>query len=278
MLISVRMLLVGFALMAFMLAVPHARADRDRIVSADGATTEMLLAMGLEQSLVGVDVTSVLPEGAPELPNVGYHRVLSAEGVMSLNPDILVGSEHMGPEPTIRQLEAAGVKVIRLPASHTIDQLESNILRLSEAVHSHGSGTLIDTLARQKQQLAEENLNGRRGIFLLTAENRLRLSGGGTAGDALLKLTGAENPVEFARYRSVTGEAILAYQPDFILVAGEGQGAEVEALLEQQPLLIHTPAGRSKRIIAVDGRTLVAGIGPGAIREAIRVVERLREH
>ena len=65
----------------------------------------MLLALGLDASLVAVDVTSTLPEHLSSLPSVGYHRALSAEGIMSLNPDVLAGSMHMGQRASLSKYE-----------------------------------------------------------------------------------------------------------------------------------------------------------------------------
>ncbi|WP_027853195.1 heme/hemin ABC transporter substrate-binding protein [Marinobacterium litorale] len=277
MLLSVRMVSVGFVLLLAMLLAPHSRAEVPRVVSTDGATTEILLALGLGQSLVGIDVTSVVPERLSGLPSVGYHRALPAEGVLSLAPDVIVGSEHMGPEPAIRQLEAAGVEVVRLPSADSIETLVQNIQQLARRLApEQGDDALLGKLREQQARLAQRELGGIRTLFLLTAENRLRLSGSGTTGDALIKLTGAINPADFENYRSVTAETLLAYEPELILVAGEGDGDAAAELLQQQPLLRHTPAGQKGRIIGVDGRTLVAGIGPGAVREALKVVEQIQ--
>ena len=59
--------------------------------------------------LVGVDTTSLYPEAARRLPSVGYARSLSAEGVLSLRPTLIVASEDAGPPAVLRQLSAAGV-------------------------------------------------------------------------------------------------------------------------------------------------------------------------
>ncbi|SEG69838.1 heme/hemin ABC transporter substrate-binding protein [Marinobacterium lutimaris] len=281
MLLSVRIVVIGLVLMSAMLLAPGSYAEgrpgSQRIVSTDGATTEVLLALGMQDSLVAVDVTSVLPKAQADLPSVGYHRTLSAEGVMSMDPDLVVGSEHMGPPPVIAQLEAAGVGVVRQPPAHSIEGLKANIEQLAASLADGAdSSALLAKIDEQQQKLQQQSLKGMRAIFLLTAENRLRLSGRGTAGDALIQLTGASNPADFDNYRSVTAETLLSYEPELIIVAGEGESDTAEALLNAQPMLSHTPAAQNQRIIAVDGRTLVAGIGPGAVREALRVVELLQ--
>ena len=61
-----------------------------RWVSAGGALSEWITALGGEARLVGVDTTSQHPASLKALPSVGYQRQLSAEGILSLRPDVLV--------------------------------------------------------------------------------------------------------------------------------------------------------------------------------------------
>ncbi len=63
-----------------------------RWVSAGGALSEWVSALGGESKLVGVDTTSQHPQSLRKLPSIGYQRSLSAEGILSLRPDILIGS------------------------------------------------------------------------------------------------------------------------------------------------------------------------------------------
>ena len=74
-----------------------------RWVSAGGAFSEWVVALGGESKLVGVDSTSQYPQSLRSLPGVGYQRGLAAEGILALKPDILVGSNEMGPPPVLEQ-------------------------------------------------------------------------------------------------------------------------------------------------------------------------------
>lgn len=259
-------------------AIPAVQAEVRRIISTDGATTEMLLALGLDASLVAVDVTSTLPEHLSSLPSVGYHRVLSAEGIMSLNPDVLAGSMHMGPASVVEQIRAAGVQLIRLPPSLDLDQLEANIQQLSDELNGDAAvQELKSELQAQRVQLERQALPGTRAVFLMAGESRLRLAGSGTSGDALLSLIGADNQAGFENYRTVTAEAILALQPELIVLSGESDQATADRLLKQAPMLAHTPAAQNGHVFTVDGRTLVSGIGLAALREALRITALMED-
>ena len=86
-------ILTGAFLAAVALTLP-AHAGEARIVSVGGSTTEIVYALGAADRLVGVDTTSLYPSSADALPDVGYVRQLSAEGLLSLRPDlILAGSK-----------------------------------------------------------------------------------------------------------------------------------------------------------------------------------------
>lgn len=95
-----------------------------RWVSAGGALSEWVSALGGESKLVGVDTTSQHPESLQALPSIGYQRSLSAEGILSLCPDILIGTEEMGPPPVLAQVKAAKVKVELFSAQPDLPTLE----------------------------------------------------------------------------------------------------------------------------------------------------------
>ena len=52
-------------------------------------------------SLVARDLTSIYPPQITKLPNVGYHRALSAEGIVSLRPSILLTDGNVGPNEVL---------------------------------------------------------------------------------------------------------------------------------------------------------------------------------
>jgi len=77
-----------------------------RIVCIGAAYNEMIYALGAEKNLVGVDYSSTYPPEIKDLPTVGYHRALSAEGILSLHPTLIIHDNNIGPESVVRQLNA----------------------------------------------------------------------------------------------------------------------------------------------------------------------------
>lgn len=261
-------------LILIMAASPLQAGQTMRLVSADAGATHMITALGLADSLVAVDVTSQVPEERASLARIGYHRNLSAEGLLSLSPTHLVGTEKMGPNSTLDVLESAGVTLIRLPAAYSLPVLEQNLQRMAAALGRESQANVLQRrFAKRKKALKSRSLKGLEVAFLLRAGGSVRLAGSGTAGQAFIDVLGGENVVAFANYRTVSMESLLAMTPDVVLVAGETQQDPAAALLKEQPLLAQTPAGQAQRFYSVNSASLVAGLSLAALAETERVVD-----
>lgn len=133
--------IVGGSARADAVIVRDAR-DRDvrienpaRIVSIGGAVTEILYALGFEDRLAGVDATSLYPAAAlRDKPNVGYMRQLSAEGVLGLNPSLVLAIQGSGPKETIDVLEAAKVPLVMVPEAFSEQGLLDKIALVGRAM------------------------------------------------------------------------------------------------------------------------------------------------
>src|SRR3954469_9189268 len=100
----------------------EAKATSDiRIVCLSKHLTEMVFALGKGHNVVAVDLSSTYPDSAKLLPTVGYHRMLSAEGIISMKPDLVMHSNDIGPENVIPQLEKTGLTLKAYKGGSTID-------------------------------------------------------------------------------------------------------------------------------------------------------------
>lgn len=120
------------ALCAALVASTQALAAElpQRWVSAGGALSEWISELGGQPRLVGVDTTSQHPEALKALPSIGYQRQLSAEGILSLRPDVLVGTEEMGPPPVLAQIRNAGVRVELFSSQADLAAVDANLKHL----------------------------------------------------------------------------------------------------------------------------------------------------
>ncbi len=80
---------------------PH----QERLVSLSKQYSEILYALGANRDLVAVDLSSTYPPEIKSLPTVGYHRALSAEGIVAVKPTLILHDNNIGPEQVMRQLE-----------------------------------------------------------------------------------------------------------------------------------------------------------------------------
>jgi iron complex transport system substrate-binding protein len=249
----------------------------DRIVTSGSAITEIVFALGCGDRIVGVDTSSVFPEATASLPKIGYSRQLSAEGLLSLNPSLVIASEDAGPQSVIDQVAAAGIRVERVVAGHTIESAEARILAIASILEVPEKGqALVATMRQQIADAGHSKANPKPKVLFIYARagGTLNASGQNTGAAAMIALAGAENAVHgYEGYKPLTAESALNASPDIILMTSRGLAdmGGVDGLLTH-PGLLHTPAGRDRRIIAMDD-ILLLGFGP-RLGEAIRELRR----
>ena len=117
-----------FVVVLAVLAGGTLEAAPQRIVSMNGSMTEALFAVGAGESVVGVDTSSVFPPEAQRLPKIGYQSKLSAEGILSLRPDLVLGTQDAGPPEVIEQIRRAGIRVEIYQDSSTVEGAYGKVL------------------------------------------------------------------------------------------------------------------------------------------------------
>ncbi|MBR7634060.1 heme/hemin ABC transporter substrate-binding protein [Janthinobacterium lividum] len=243
-----------------------------RIVSVGGALTEIVYALEAQGELVGVDTTSLYPAVAQQLPQVGYARTLSAEGVLSLAPTQLIATEEAGPQTVLRQVRDAGVPVAVLNANNKFEGLLERVKQVGQITGRADSAARLAQALQQQWDGALGKVRLRshapvRVLFILAhAPNQVMVGGRETGADAMLAYAGAVNvmggPAGFAGYKPLTPEAVIAARPDIVLVTDQGLKASggVDGILKL-PGLGQTPAGRKHRIVSLEAMLLL-GFGP----------------
>jgi iron complex transport system substrate-binding protein len=253
-----------------------AATAQQRVISTDASITGIVSALGAADRLVGVDDTSTLPAAMATLPRLGYHRALSAEGLLSLNPDLLLLSEHAGPESALAPLAAAKVPMLRLPAALDLTTLMANVRAIARALNTPGAGAeLVAALeARESRRLAPTSHKAPATVLLRESDGALRVAGQGSAGDALIRLIGADNAVDYQGYRSFSQEGLLALNPELLLIASASPMSPAE-WLDRYPLLRHARAGRADRVLIVDSAALIGGLGLATLDAADALLDTL---
>jgi iron complex transport system substrate-binding protein len=243
-----------------------------RWISSGGSLSEWVVVLGGEKHLVGVDSTSQHPASLRELPSIGYQRQLAAEGMLALRPEVLIGSEEMGPPPVLAQLRGAGVQVEMLSSTPDLDSLQGNLQRLGALL---GDPQRADQAFAAYQQRLQRQADWLRhaqqqqqapGVLLLLghAGGSPLVGGENSAADWLIERAGGRNLATHNGYKALSTEALVALDPEVVIIADRslvGDAAR-EALLRENPALAATRAARNQRLVMLDPTLLVGGLGP----------------
>lgn len=242
--------------------------NTSRIVSIGGAITEILYALGVQDRVVGVDTTSLYPPQAlKDKPNVGYMRQLSAEGVLGLNPQLILAIEGSGPKETLEVLEAAKIPLVSFPETYTEQGLIDKIKLVAHAMDVDSRGACLTAAVQndlaELKKLRDGVKQPARVMFVMSFLNgRAMVAGQKTAANEIIKMAGGVNAVEgFDGYKPVNDEAIVAAKPDVVLTMERGREQLDAATVFANPSFALTPAAAKKSFVAMDGLYLL-GFGP----------------
>lgn len=256
-------------------------ANASRIVAIGGSVTEVVHALGQERRLVARDSTSLYPEAALLLPDVGYMRQLSPEGVLSVKPDGILALEGSGPPEAMDVLKKASVPIVVVPETFDREGILTKIRTVGTALDAEADAeALADAVADKLDAVAAQiaAINERqRVLFVLSLQGgKVLASGTGTAADGIIMLSGGVNAVSgYSGYKHLTDEALIDARPDVILMMARGHNLDAtEQELFAHPAIAATPAGQSRRLIQMDGLYLL-GFGPRTADAAREVAHRL---
>jgi iron complex transport system substrate-binding protein len=253
----------------------HEAAAAERVVAAGGGVTEIVYALGAQDRLVGVDTTSLYPGSARALPQIGYVRQLSAEGVLSLRPDVLLVADEAGPPTALEQVALAGARVVRVADGYSAEAVLRRVAGIAAALHVEPEGEQVaaairDDLAAVERAIAASGT--RPGVLFLLSVGRgaPQASGRGTAADAMIRLAGGRNIIDsYTGYRPLSPEHVAAIDPPVILTTRDSveQLGGIDAVLAL-PGIAATSAAARRRVVAFDALYLL-GFGP-RIAHALR--------
>lgn len=270
-------------LSSFVLAGAPAMAQDgpQRIVSIGGSLTEIVYALGQEDRLIARDSTSLYPAEALELPDVGYMRALSPEGVLSVDPDMILTLEGAGPPEAVAVIKSASVPVVTVPETFDREGVLAKIEAVGKALgveeDAAALSEAVDVDLRAAEAAAADIEERAKVLFILSMEGgRVMASGTGTAADGIIEMAGAQNAVtDYSGYKQLTDEAIIAAAPDAILMMNRGGELDPTSTdLSSQPALSTTPAAQNGRVIRIEGHYLL-GFGPRTGGAALELAGQL---
>ncbi|AMY00863.1 hemin ABC transporter substrate-binding protein [Mesorhizobium ciceri] len=242
-------------------------ADPSKIVAIGGSITEIVYALGQEKHLVARDSTSRFPKAALELPDVGYMRALSPEGVLSVDPTGILALHGSGPKEAVDVLKKTSVPFIEVPEHYSHEGILEKVRIVGKALGVDAKAEVLAKELDTKLTAAEKQTASikerKRILFVLSIQGgKILAAGSETAADGMVKLAGGVNAVEgFSGYKQMSDEAIITARPDVILMMSNAGPTVSDNELFGNPSIASTPAGTVHKLIRIDGAYLL-GFGP----------------
>jgi len=208
-------------------------------------------------------------------------RALSAEGVLSLDPTLIIGENDMGPPSVIDQINRTNVETRVLPEIHSASGIIQKIECVGQMIGmtKNEIDFYNNKLLKQVSQLenSTSDAEGKKIIYILSMQSGSPLiAGSNTSGDGLISLAGGINPLSsFEGWKPVGTESIIQAEPDLIIISERGlKGFGTIEELSNHPALYLTPAAQNNNILALDGMASL-GFGPRTIDTALQIAKIL---
>lgn len=229
-----------------------------RIVCVGGALTEIIYELGLGKYLVGVDSSSNFPSEVKLLPNVGYARMLSTEGILSMNPSHILFSKNAGPQHIVNFFRNnKNINFYQSKSNESFDGLVGEIKKIANLFDvKDKAAPLIRRLSSEWANLYSMSANSKNTksspgvLFILShRSSEILVGGSGTEADAMIRYAGGTNiAAKLNGYKSFNREVLIQSNPDIVLITEQSK-KYLNSLLNNQ------------RVIAIDANQLL-GFGP----------------
>ncbi len=278
---------IAFCFVLFLAGYVHGDCsparDTSRIAIAGGSITELVYLLKRDRQIVAVDTTSNYPEQTSSLPSIGYVRNLSAEGILSLKPTLILGEHDMGPPEVINQLEKVSVEIKKVEEQQSAMGIVAKLECVAAILNVPASETnLIKenllVLAKDLDEIKRVSAKGPRVALILSfIDGSPILAGNTTSGDGVLNMIGATNVFsDIEGWKPATRESLLSRNPDYLVITERGLKAQGGmAGIEKNPALRLTSAVKDGNVYALDGMALL-GFGPRTLETAIVLSEKLK--
>lgn len=269
-----------------------AEARDARYVVISPVYNEIIWALGAQDTVVGVDLSTTYPPAVKNVQTVGYHRALSAEGILSLHPTAVIHDNNIGPPQVVQQLQQLNIPLKTFNARNdSFDGTKALIREMSVYFHKEAQAedlcNAIDaqvaaSLEKVKQytdhpRVAVIHFGRASNVYLVVGKG-----GGGDGGgvNQMIEFAGGEMAVENTgrgMQRMESPEIIAKANPDVILLTDFGYDRlgsldQIKAL----PGVATSNAARNNRIYRIEENVLNY-FGPRSGENIAKVAEIIHQ-
>jgi iron complex transport system substrate-binding protein len=258
------------------------KSEKDeRIVCLSKQYNEIIFALGAEKDLVAVDLSSTYPPEIKKLPTVGYHRALSAEGITSVNPTIVIHDNNVGPEPVMHQLEQLKIPMkVFESKGDDLEGAKALITEMGQYFHREEAAEALnkklqadmDKALAQAKTYAEKvkvvviHYGRANNVYLTLTKN--------STGAKMVEWAGGEIPVDGDRgMQQLSAELIAQADPDVVLLTDFGYDRlGTPEQINTLPGIAGTKAAKNGKIYRVEEHDMVY-IGPRTGENVLKLQE-----
>ena len=263
-------------------AICEQSMSRSKIVVAGGSITEIVYFLGMEDKLVGVDITSNFPKEAKKLKSIGYLRNLSIEGILSLSPGLVLAEEDIGPPIIINQLRKTSIDLRIIKEKNNLNGIRNKIMCISKILNTSldENEDFIEFenklhMVRKLKKINSEKIKKILLILMMRGASPV-VAGKNTSGQGFIDMIGHENSMnDLNGWKPVSSEEIIKKNPDYIIITKRAfkNFSSLDQFLSI-PGISSTLAAKKKNIIVKDGMSML-GFGPRTINVALDIDKKI---
>jgi len=194
------------------------------IISTAPSNTEILVGLGLSDKLIAIDKYSTDIDGVnKDLPKIDFKNP-DAETLVGLKPDIIIASGHnkTGNEDPFAVVKEAGIPIVYIPTSSSIEDLYADINFIAEITETKPKGDEIVNDMKNEiksiKKISDTITNKKDVYFEIGSTSALYSFGNNTFLNEIIAIVGAKNIfADENSWISPSAEAIVKANPDVIL-------------------------------------------------------------
>jgi iron complex transport system substrate-binding protein len=263
----------------------------DRFVVISSIYNEIIWALGAQDKVVGVDLSSTYPPEVKNVQTVGYHRALSAEGILSLHPTAIVHDNNIGPPQVVEQIQGLNIPMKTFESkNNSIDGTKALIREMGSYFKKEDRAEelcrMLDTqLAASLEKVKQYNDHPRVAVIHFgRASNVYLVVGKGGGGDAaaasqMIEMAGGQMAIDTqGMQRMASPEIIAQANPDVILVTDFGYdrlGGAIDQI-KALPGVDTSNAAKNGRIYRIEENQLMY-FGPRSGDSVAKVAEIIHQ-
>ena len=260
-------------------------SNDSRIVVAGGSIAEILFFLDQQDKIVALDVTSTFPEQTKDYPSIGYVRGLSTEGILSMNPSLIIGENDMGPPFVVSQLKETDIDFRTIPEEQSIEGVlqkiycVASILDIEDIAIEKIDIELSSPVTQLNDIVKSKKIEDVKIMLILSMKGSSPIVAGlNTSGHGYIEMLGVKNAFDsFEGWQVVSPESILKENPDFIILPQRDlhKNSDVSKIIDD-PVFANINAGKQNNFIFDDGMAIL-GFSPRTIKSALKSAKKILE-